>query len=374
MKLQTRLVLIALAIIVNSIQIFAQASGSTAVLRGQVTDPAGAVVPNARVTLADTGKGATRAATTDGEGNYVFLGILPGIYNVQGEAKGFSPTTIRVELTVGQQANVTIRLATGSVQEKVEIAAGSEVIEVSRTQQSSVVEAGQIQNLPISRRNYLDYALLTPGVSDSDNIADSSDFRLAQTPQSGLSFGGNNGRGNYIAVDGGATLSGSGGPIYVASQEAVQEFQVLRNSFNAEFGTVTGGVINTVTRSGANSLHGSGFGLFRNQRFDSRNVFDFNPAGKSPFNRQQFGGSLGGPIKRDQTFYFAAAESFHQQETAFVNLLRSPAIFQPTAGQTSLLDYLQSQPATAADSDRLRAMLTTTNFPRTVKLLTDSTG
>ncbi|MBA3761989.1 MAG: carboxypeptidase regulatory-like domain-containing protein [Chthoniobacterales bacterium] len=356
---------------------FSQASSSTAELRGQVTDSAGAAVPNATVTITDVGKGTTRTTTTDAEGNYVFLNLLPSSYDLKIEAAtgGFAPGAQLVELTVGQQANIPVQLGVGSITEKVDIVAGTEVVETARTQQSSVVDVRQITNLPISRRNYLDYALLTPGVNDADNIADSSDFRVAQTPNSGLSFGGNNGRGNLIAVDGGSTNTVSGGVEQTVNQEAVQEFQVLRNSYNAEFGGASGGIVNIVSKSGANRFSGSLFGLFRDERFDARNPFDFNPSGKSPFSRQQFGGSLGGPIKQDKTFFFVALERFSQDETTFVNLLNSANIFQITSSQASLFDYLATTPF-AALATSLRSTLTTTsaNFPRTINLFNTASG
>src|SRR4030095_6459764 len=139
-----------------------------------------------------------------------------------------------------------------------------------------------------------------------DSIADSSDFRVAQRPQSGLSFGGNNGRLNSIKVDGGEITDSGGGVIQPVSQEAVQEFQVLRNSFNAEFGNVLGRIVHIVSKSGSIAFRGSLFGLFRDERFDARNSFDRNPSGKSPFGRQQIGGSLGFPIKKNKTFLFSS--------------------------------------------------------------------
>ena len=176
-----------------------------------------------------------------------------------------------------------------------------------------------MNNLPINRRNFLDFALLTPGVTSSDNINDSTDFRVAQTPQSGLSFGGNNGRGNSINVDGSTADTPSGGARDVVSQEAVQEFQVDRNSYNAEYGGASGGLINIVSKTGGNDYHGSAFGYFRDKAFDARNTFDNNPNGQSPFNRQQFGGSFGGKIVENKTFFFVAAEGLRQKQTSFVN-------------------------------------------------------
>src|SRR5215468_1378014 len=355
---------------------FAQASSSTAELRGQVTDANGAVVPNAKLTLTDVVKGVSRQGVSDGEGNYVFLVLLPSSYELKVEAPGFAASATRFELTVGQQANIPIKLGTGKLEIRVYVEAGGEVVDTARTEQSSTVDARQITSLPINRRNFLDYALLTPGVTDADNIADSSDFRVAQTPQSGLSFGGNNGRGNMAQVDGAETMGASGGVQATLSQEAVQEFQVLRNSYSAELGGASGGVINIVSKSGRNNFYGSAFGLFRDKALDARNAFDFNPNGKSPFNRQQYGGSFGGPIRQDRTFFFTAVERMSQTRTSFLNLLGDPTIFQPTQSQNSLLNYLSGVQQFTPLAAGLRGALTTTAaaFPRTVQLFTNASG
>jgi hypothetical protein len=279
-------------------------------------------------------------------------------------------------LTVGQQANIPIKLGAGKIEIRVYVDAGAEVVETSRTEQSSTVDSKQISNLPINRRSFLDYALLTPGVTDADSIADSSDFRVAQTPQSGLSFGGNNGRGNMAQVDGAETLGASGGVQATLSQEAVQEFQVVRNSYSAELGGASGGVINIVSKSGRNNFFGSAFGLFRDKALDARNAFDFNPDGRSPFNRQQYGGSFGGPFRQDKTFFFTAVERFSQERTSFINLLSDPNMFQPTTTQTALLNYLSGVPQFAQLAAGLRNALTTTAaaYPRTVQLFTNASG
>lgn len=359
-----------------SMAAMAQASGSTAELRGDVTDQNSGVISGARVAVTDLAKGLTRNAVTDKDGLFVFIGLLPGSYEVRVEASGFSTSAVKIELTVGQQATLPFRLTTAGLQVRVDIVAGAEVVETSRTEQSSVIDNRQIVSLPINRRNFLDYALLTPGVADSDNIADSSDFRVAQTPQSGLSFGGNNGRGNMVQIDGAETLNSSGGVQATLSQEAVQEFQVVRNSFSAEYGGAAGGVVNIVSKSGSNDLHGSLFGLFRDRAFDARNAFDFNPDGQSPFNRQQYGGSLGGPLSKDRTFIFGAFERLSQERSAFVNLLNDPTIFQPTSSQNALISYLSGVAPFAPLAAGLRGALTTTSqvYPRTIKLFTDSSG
>jgi Carboxypeptidase regulatory-like domain/TonB dependent receptor len=363
-----------LLMLTGGISAFAQASGSSAELRGQVLDSIGAAIHGATITITDLAKGSTRSTTTDAEGNYAFIGLLPGDHEIKVSAEGFATATGKVALTVGQQANIPFKLAPGLVEVNVEIGTGGEIVDTNRTEQSSTVDAKQISNLPINRRNFLDYALLTPGVTDTDNIADASDFRIAQTPQTGLSFGGNNGRGNSVSVDGAETIGLTGGVQATLSQEAVQEFQVVRNSYSAEFGGAAGGVVNIVSKSGGNSIHGSAFGLFRDQHFDAHNFFDYNPSGKSPFNRQQYGGSVLGPIKRDKTFFFTAIERLSQKRTTFVNLLTDPNIFQPTASQNALLDFLGGNPEFAELANTLRGRLTTTpqSFPDTVNLFTNA--
>ena len=325
--MRTRYSLFACAVLIAilaTVPAYSQASSSTAELRGQVADANGGAIPNAKLTLIDVAKGTERTTVSDDEGYYTFLGLLPGAYELKVEATGFSGNLARLELTVGQQANIPFKLAAGRVELQVDIFAGGEVVDTSRTEQSSTIDARQITNLPINRRSFLDYALLTPGVTSSENITDSQDYRVAQTPQSGLSFGGNNGRGNQVAVDGAESIGASGGVQATISQEAVQEFQVLRNSYSAEFGGASGGVVNIISKSGANSFHGSAFGLFRDETFDARNFFDYNPDGKSPFSRQQYGGSIGGPIKNDKTFFFTSVERFSQEKTSFINLLTDP--------------------------------------------------
>jgi hypothetical protein len=354
-----------LILLLGTITAFAQAT-ATAELRGRVIDPNGAIVSGATVTATDNAKGTTRTVTSDSEGNYVFLSLLPSNYTVKIEASGFALKTVNnVLLEVGQNLSLDIGLVVGSVGVVVDVTAGEQaLVDTERTQQSTVISARQLNNLPINRRNFLDFALLTPGVSDADNVNDSTDFRVAQTPQSGLSFGGNNGRGNSINVDGATADTAAGGARNVVSQEAVQEFQVDRNSYNAEFGGASGGVVNIVSKTGSNSYHGSMFGYFRDKVFDSKNAFDFNPSGKSPFNRQQFGGSVGGKIVENKTFFFISGEGLRQQLTSFVTLndsltnglKLSPA--NAASDQNFFLNYLAGNAAFAPLAAGIRSALT----------------
>ena len=161
--------------------------------------------------------------------------------------------------------------------------------------------------------------MLAPGVSNSNTIADNADFRPKQTPQSGLSFYGSNGRGNSVTVDGGEANDDAGGVRLTIGQDAVQEFQINRSNYMSELGGASGATINIVSKSGTNQLHGSLFGFFRNDALDARNVFAISQAlqpgepfslsatgepVKNSLNRQQFGGSVGFPVKKDQTFLY----------------------------------------------------------------------
>ncbi|CAN5660685.1 hypothetical protein BH18ACI1_BH18ACI1_04290 [soil metagenome] len=371
----------------GTLSVQAQASSSTAELRGLVTDATGAAIPNAAVTLTDTTRGTTRTAVTGDDGEYIFLVVPPSDYDLRVEAAGgsFAANTQRIRLTVGQQANIPVQLTAAGVAATVDIVANTDVVETDRTQQSSVIGEREVLQLPLSRRNFLDLALLTPGVNDSDNIADLSDFRVAQGRASGLSFGGNNGRGNLVTVDGGPVITTTGGVFDTISQEAVQEFQVLRNSYNAEFGLSSGGIVNTVTKSGSNRISGSVFGLFRDDKFDARNAFDFNPNGQSEFNRQQYGGSFGAPIQQDKTFFFTAIERFNQKQNTFVNL-NNPANYTLSPSQNSLISFLEGRPSTdlipgtTITANALGATLrnrfttTTATYPRTINLFTTASG
>lgn len=383
-NMKYKLVIIFSVINVITSIVYGQASSSTAELRGRVTDQSGAIIRGSKITLTDSKKGTVRTTVSDANGSYIFLSLLPGRYDLKGEASGFGAHTFHLELTVGQQAvfPFNLYLPIAHIDYIIDVEGPFDTV---RSSQSSVVDSRQINNLPIGRRSYLDYALLTPGVADSDTIADASDFRVAQNLQSGLSFGGGNGRGNVVSIDGLETLTATGGVPATLSQEAIQEFQVLRNSYNAEFGQTSGGSVNIVSKSGANLFHGSAFGFFRDQAFDAKNVFDGKPDGKSTFNRQQYGGSFGGTVKKDKTFFFTSFERYTKDETSFVNLLRDPYIFEVSQSssntllkqQAALFDYIASNSASTdvkIKAVEMRNKLTTSNNADTVNLFKKSSG
>ena len=329
----------------------AQAGGSTSEIKGRITDPNGAVVSGATVTVTDTSKGVNRTATTDAQGEYRLLSLTPGTYQLRVEASGFSSQVINaIQVTVGQTADQNFTLRVGDASATVEISADPPVIETDRSQQSTTIGERFIRELPIDRRDYLTFTLLSPGVVDSNALADNTDFRVAQTPQSGISFYGNNGRGNSITVDGAEANDQGGGVRANLSQEAVQEFQINRSTYNAEFGGASGGVINIIAKTGKNNVYGSAFAYFRHQSLDAGDPFAFVLQGtnltriKPDANRQQFGITLGGPFKQDRTFFFGAYEGLRKRESSTVPLLTNLVIFQPTQGQNAILTALTTNP------------------------------
>lgn len=343
----TRIVSLLILLSGFTLSAFAQAGVSTSEIKGRVTDPNGAVVRGATVTATDSARGTTRTVNTDDEGEYRILTLTPGTYQLRVQASGFSTQLVNaVQVTVGQTADQNFTLRIGDTTATVEVTADPPIIETDRTQQSTTISERYIEDLPIDRRDYLTFTLLAPGVVDSNALADNTDFRVAQTPQSGISFYGNNGRGNSITVDGAEANDQGGGVRANLSQEAVQEFQINRSSYNAEFGGASGGVINIVAKTGKNDFYGSAFAYFRHQSLDAGDPFAFVLDGntltriKPDADRQQYGVSLGGPFQKDRTFFFGAYEGLRKRESATVPLVTDLNIFQPTPGQNTILATL----------------------------------
>ena len=332
----------------------AQGVGTSGEITGTVTDASGAVLPKATVDVVDTQTGLKRTAVTNSTGQFRAAGLSPATYDVSAELPSFA-TEIRrgVTVAVGQTVISDFQLKPSQVATVVEVTDQPPVVETERGSQADRITQQYITDLPIDRRDYLTFTLLAPGVSDSTRLAGDQDFRVKQTPQSGLSFYGSNGRGNSITVDGGETSGDSGGQRLTVSQDAVQEFQINRSNYAADLGSATGASINIVTKSGTNNAHGSLYGFFRNDAMDAQNPFSFsqalhagqtfNPANpdslgspvKDTLSRQQFGGTLSFPIKKDKTFLFVAFEGLRQNAQNAVPLLTNTNIFRPTAAQNA---------------------------------------
>jgi Carboxypeptidase regulatory-like domain/TonB dependent receptor len=340
----------------------AQGVGTSADLTGTVTDPAGRSVPNARVTAIDEARAVQRTVQSDEQGTYRVSGLAPATYRVTVEHNGFQSEAVKdVVLNVGQTLVLDFHLRVAGTLSTVEVSSAPPPVETERGSQANTLTQDYIVDLPIDRRDYLTFTLLAPGVSNSNTVADNTDFRPKQTPQSGLSFYGSNGRGNSVTVDGGEANDDAGGVRLTISQDAVQEFQINRSNYMAELGGASGATINIVSKSGTNQLHGSLFGFFRNDALDARDVFAFSqalqPGGpfslsatgepvKNSLNRQQFGGNVGFPVKKDKTFLFLAYEGLRADAQDAVPLLTSSNIFAPNTAQQSIIAGLNAEGTT----------------------------
>jgi hypothetical protein len=342
----------------------AQGVGASGSLSGTVTDPTGAVIPKGTVTAEDVSRGIRLSANVDANGQYRFSNLLPGTYDLTAQIPGFQTLLQKgVVITVGQIANLDFHLQVATTSSVVEVSAAPPVVETERGSQSNTITQGYIEDLPIDRRDYLNFTLLLPGVSDSTRIADDQDFRVKQTPQSGLSFYGSNGRGNSVTVDGGETGDDAGGVRLTVSQDAVQEFQVNRSNYGADLGGATGASVNIVTKTGTNDVHGTAYSYFRNSGLDARDPFAFtqalapgeifdpttNSVGspiKNSLGRYQFGGTIGAPIHKDKTFVFFAFEGLRQDAENSVPLITNTNEFLPTPAQDTVIAGLFAQGAT----------------------------
>src|SRR5208283_1472115 len=350
----------AISVVAGSRVEAAQGVGTSADLTGTVTDPTGKSVPDAKVTAVDEAKGVQRRTVTDDQGSYRLSGLAPSTYRLTVELSGFQTETVKdVVLTVGRVQVLDFHIKVAGMSSTVEVSSELPVVETERGSQADTLTQSFIADLPIDRRDYLTFTLLAPGVSNSNTVADNADFRPKQTPQSGLSFYGSNGRGNSVTVDGGESNDDAGGVRLNVSQDAVQEFQVNRSNYSAELGGASGASVNIVSKSGTNNVHGGVFGFFRNDAMDARNPFAFSPAlvSTEPFSttaegqpiknslsRQQYGGTFGFPIQKDKTFLFAAFEGLRSNAQDSVPLLTHSSIFAPTAGQQSIAGGLAPSP------------------------------
>ena len=291
---------------------FGQAQAAGANLQGVIKDSTGAVVPNATVTARNPATNSSRTATSNDEGVYKIVNLTPGDYEITVEASNFKKAVLtRVTFTVGQEATVDVTLEPGQLTESVTISdATSEIVETSKTAVATTIDQQRINNLPINERNYLSFALTTSTVGRDNGRP------IGPAPTTGLNFGGQRGRSNLVQVDGADNTDNSvNASRSTVSQEAVQEFQVVTNSFAPEFGRSAGGVVNVVTKSGTNDLHGNLFGFLRHRSFQARNAFA--PIEDPPFTRTQYGFTLGGPFDRDRTFFFFAFEQRRRNESGF---------------------------------------------------------
>lgn len=290
-----------------------QAQVTTSDLIGTVADPNGAVVSGATVTARNSATGITRTVTAGDDGTYQIIGLPPGDYEITVEASTFKKTVISpVKLTVGQRAELPVSLEIGAQDVVVNVSGDSvELIETARTSVANTIEEERIDNLPINERSATGFALTLSTVGRDNGRP------IGPAPTSGLNIGGQRGRSTQVNVDGADFTDNSiNAARTTVGQEAVQEYQIAVNSYTPEFGRATGGVVNVVTKRGTNDYRGNVFGFLRDKEIQARNAFA-PPGPKPAFTRGQYGATLGGPIIRDRTFFFAAFEGRQRRESGF---------------------------------------------------------
>jgi outer membrane receptor protein involved in Fe transport len=296
--------LLTLLLALCSGQLFAQAT-ATGTIQGTVTDASQAVVVGAEVTATQTGTGTARTAITNAAGYFRFELMPAGNYTVKITMKGFATVVQKLELLVGQTATANAALNPGGAKEVVEVTAQAPLVDQAKTSVSQDITPAQVEQLPMIGRDVASLALLAPGVKQADSY-DPTKARFTS-----LSVDGGDGRNVNVTVNGIDNKDNTvGGPVMQLPLEGVQEYAISTQRFSAANGKSQGAAINMITKSGTNNYHGSVFGFFRNEAFNTINYEEAQgtPAKKSPYSRQFFGGSVGGPFINDKLFGFFAIE------------------------------------------------------------------
>jgi Carboxypeptidase regulatory-like domain len=302
----------ALALVMMTAASAAFGQGTGANIGGQVTDDTGGALPGVTVTITNKSNGAVQTIVTGPQGNYRAVALQPAPYEITAELSGFGTVKREVTLTIGADLTLDLKLGVATLEETLTVHGESPLIEVAKATPTSVVTADQVQALPVLSRNFLVLAQLLPGA------APYSGYKFAVTKIGGVADQRN---GFTTIIDGGDVDDAIwGSPTINMTQDAVQEFKVLRNQFDAQYGSALTAVMNVVTKSGGNVLSGSAFVFGRDENLNARNAF---ATGATPnYNQVRFGGSFGGPIVRDRTHYFAAYE-YNNVDT--VNIVSLPA-------------------------------------------------
>jgi hypothetical protein len=288
----------------------------TSSIQGRVLDSTGAGIPEASVSVVNSATGLTRSATASAVGDYQITGVPAGDYTVNATKQGFQKSAKKIHLDVGASASVDFSLAPGQVQTQVEVQDVGEVAEPTRTMVSSVIDQQKIENLPVNGREFIDFALLAPGITIGNTTSGSTDVIVE--PVTKLSFAGQNIHYNFIAVDGADDIStASGIQRGTPPQESVQEFRVINTDYTTEFGRATAGIVNIITKGGTNNVHGSLYDYLRNNTLDATSILSV--PGFNVLRQNQFGGAIGGPIKKDKTFIFANYEGQRRTESPTYN-------------------------------------------------------
>src|SRR5579864_8307233 len=313
--------LVILAVTIAASPAYAQVSGAT--LSGTITDPSGAAIAGAKVSIANKATGITRDVTTDAAGLYSAPNLQPGVYDVTASASGFSAAKqADVTLTVGAQQTLNLPLTIGEASQTVEVTGAATLVQTSNSVLSDEIESNTVRDLPLNGRDWASLATLSPGVNALET----------QQPFENGALRGNRGFGLQLTISGGRPTQnnyrldglsindyGNGGPGSVLGQnlgvDAIEEFSVVTGNYAAEYGTTSGGIVNALSKSGTNAFHGDVYKFLRNAKLDAADYFT-NASGnpKAVLKRNQFGGAVGGPIRKDRTFFFFDYEGIRQSK------------------------------------------------------------
>src|SRR5271157_5408884 len=357
-----RVFLLVCASLLGAIPAFAQTTGE---IRGNVKDPSGAVIPNASVTATLVGTNTSRTVNSAGDGDYTLPQLAVGVYSVTGDAQGFKKFVAKdVVVSIGHVTVVNITLQIGAAAETITVEANAAQVETSSTQIGAVMTDTAIRELPLSTRNTYQLLQLQPGVQSQVG----ADLFYGSDSPGVVSVNGGRGRSNNYMVNGG---DGNdifvNGPAIQPSPDAVEEFRVITNSFDAEYGRNSGSVVNVVTKSGTNDFHGSVFEFFRNTVLNAK-PFTTTTVSKPDFQQNQFGGTLGGPIKKDKTFFFGSYEGRRIKQGILSSAVPLPTASQLAGNFNDLGGSLTTGPTASALLGRCGAQLSPTAVTQMTQL------
>jgi Carboxypeptidase regulatory-like domain len=320
-------VCLAVVAVCLSVPTLLSAQGTTGRIVGRVADPGGAVLSNVKVTLVNEGTSVSRDAKTNENGDYDFIEVPVGTYRLEFDVPGFKKNVRRgVSLDINQVITLNMTMQVGATQEVVDVTSEAPLVETTSTQLGAVVGDRAVSELPLNSRDTYQFLQLQPGVMST--VGSSNSIVYGSSNAGAVSVNGGRGRSNNFSVNGGdANDQFVNLPTVQPSPDSIAEFRVLTNTFDAEYGRNSGSVVNVVTKSGTNQFHGNVYEFFRNKVLNA-NAYCFSADGcpKPQFNQNQFGGTFGGPIVKDHTFFFASYEGRRIRQG-----ILSPAVSVPTA-------------------------------------------
>ena len=326
-----------------------QAQDASGRVVGTITDRSGAVIPNAHVVVTNADTHVARDTVTNSSGFYQVLSLPIGNYTVSADHKGFNPvTTTASKLEINQSLKIDIKLEVGSKTETVTVESAAATVETINPTMASTVSDRSVQDLPLNGRNVLDLALLQPGVLPADNPNNTS----ASSANTAFSVSGGRNDSNTFILDGGANNDLlDNGVVYNPNPDAVQEFKVLTSNFTAEYGRNGGGIVTVVTKSGTNAFHGSAYEYNRNDAYNANDFFsNLNNQPRAVLKRNQFGGTIGGPVLKNKLFFFGSYEGQRQnalQPGGQVTVLtpqEAAGDFSGSPNQAAVASFLQANP------------------------------